>query len=61
MYECKRCFEYKTNLKTDMKRHLKKNIKCPRKLESYKYDENNYYKDGNLIINNDIFFFIKRN
>lgn len=27
----------------------------------YKYDENNYYRDGNLIINNDIFFFIKRN
>jgi hypothetical protein len=26
----------------------------------YKYDENNYYKDGELIKNNNIFFFIKR-
>jgi hypothetical protein len=26
----------------------------------YKYDENNYYKDGKLIKNNNVFFFIKR-
>jgi hypothetical protein len=26
----------------------------------YKYNENNYYKDGVLIKNNDVFFFIKR-
>jgi hypothetical protein len=26
----------------------------------YEYDENNYYKDDNLIKNNDVFFFIKR-
>lgn len=26
----------------------------------YKYNQNNYYKDGNLIKNNDVFFFIKR-
>ena len=37
-YECKRCF-YKTSLKTDMRRHLNKKVKCPRILESYKYNE----------------------
>ena len=26
----------------------------------YKYDQNNYYKDGELIIDNNVFFFIKR-
>jgi hypothetical protein len=26
----------------------------------YKYNENNYYKDGSLIKNNEVFFFIKR-
>jgi hypothetical protein len=37
-YECKRCF-YKTTLKTDMRRHLNRKIKCPRIVESYKYTE----------------------
>ena len=38
-YECKRCF-YKTLLKSDMTRHLNRKMKCPRILESYKYNEN---------------------
>ena len=37
-YECKRCF-YNTQLKSDMKRHLNRKIKCPRILESYKYND----------------------
>lgn len=37
-YECKRCF-YNTLLKSDMKRHLNRKIKCPRILESYKYND----------------------
>jgi hypothetical protein len=37
-YECKRCF-YKTLLKSDMNRHLNRKMKCPRILESYKYNE----------------------
>ena len=50
-YECKRCF-YKTKLKTDMKRHLNKKIKCPRILESYKYNEKDL-EELSLIVEND--------
>jgi hypothetical protein len=38
LYQCKRCF-YLTKLKSDMKRHLERKTKCPRILESYKYNE----------------------
>ena len=37
-FECKRC-GYNAKQKTDMKRHLNKKTKCPRNLESYKYNE----------------------
>lgn len=50
-YECKRCF-YKTKLKTDMKRHLNKKVKCPRIIESYKYNEKDL-EDLSLIPEND--------
>jgi hypothetical protein len=38
-YICKRCFEYKTNLKSDMKKHLNRIKKCPKTFESYKYND----------------------
>jgi hypothetical protein len=37
-YQCKRCF-YFAKLKSDMKRHLERKNKCPRILDSYKYNE----------------------
>jgi hypothetical protein len=51
-YECKRCF-YKTKLKTDMKRHLNKKIKCPRILESYKYNEKDLEELSLIFENNE--------
>jgi hypothetical protein len=37
-FECKRCF-YKTNIKTNMNKHLDIKILCDRKLESFKYKD----------------------
>jgi hypothetical protein len=37
-YECKRCF-YKSYQKSDIKKHLDKKKICDRKLESYKYKD----------------------
>ena len=42
-YECKRCF-YKCNQLNDMKKHLNKKNKCERKLESFKYKEEELYE-----------------
>ena len=37
-YRCKRC-NYKTKLKSDMKRHLTKQIKCGKDLDAYQYTD----------------------
>lgn len=73
-YECKRCF-YTTKLKTDMKRHINKKVKCPRIFESYKYNEKDLeelslmYSDKTLIVDNfnnintieELIIYIKKN
>jgi hypothetical protein len=41
-YECKRCF-YKSYQKNDMKKHLEKKNLCERKVESYKYNNEDLY------------------
>jgi len=38
-YECKRC-KYRTKLKSDMKRHLNRAIKCGKDLDAYNYTDN---------------------
>ncbi len=49
---CLRC-KYKTKLKSDMKRHLKRQLKCGKDLDSYNYTDMEIFEKSLTIINDE--------
>ena len=51
-YECLRC-KYKSLRNSDMKRHLERKVKCPRNIESIKYNDEEIYNLSMIIHKNE--------